>query len=182
MNLQHSQETASATGSEQSLSLDDLVRLEPETGAESERLDGGHLASGAIVGTLVGLDESGYPLVAFPEVAGSQAVRARSTIPISSQDAGREVVLMFERGDVSRPLVLGLLQPPSIAETDSTAEVTARLDGERLVLTAEREIELKCGKASIVLTRAGKVLLRGAYVSSRSSGVNRIKGGSVQIN
>lgn len=55
-------------------------------------------------------------------------------------------------------------------------------DGERLVLTAEREIVLRCGRASLTLTRAGKVLIRGAYVLSRSSGVNRIKGGSVQIN
>ena len=31
-------------------------------------------------------------------------------------------------------------------------------------------------------TKAGKVILGGAYVLSRSSGVNRIKGGSVQIN
>ena len=38
------------------------------------------------------------------------------------------------------------------------------------------------GKASITLTREGKVLIRGTYLSSRSSGVNRIKGGSVQIN
>ena len=44
------------------------------------------------------------------------------------------------------------------------------------------EIELRCGKASLILTRAGKVLIRGAYLLSRSSGVNRIKGGSVQIN
>ena len=50
------------------------------------------------------------------------------------------------------------------------------------MLTAEREIVLKCGKASITLTRAGKVIIRGAYVLSRSSGVNRIVGGSVQIN
>ena len=50
------------------------------------------------------------------------------------------------------------------------------------MLTAEREIELRCGKSSLVLTRAGKVLIRGAYLLSRSSGVNRIKGGSVQIN
>jgi hypothetical protein len=34
----------------------------------------------------------------------------------------------------------------------------------------------------LTLTHAGKVLIRGAYVLSRSSGVNRIKGGSVQIN
>ncbi|MEP7119602.1 MAG: hypothetical protein ABJE95_01785, partial [Byssovorax sp.] len=36
--------------------------------------------------------------------------------------------------------------------------------------------------SSITLTRAGKILIRGAYVLTRSSGVNRIQGGSVQIN
>ncbi|MGV8750478.1 DUF6484 domain-containing protein, partial [Pseudomonas aeruginosa] len=61
-------------------------------------------------------------------------------------------------------------------------EASARLDGERLEFSAEREIVLRCGKASITLTRAGKVIIHGAYLSSRSTGVNRIKGGSVQIN
>jgi hypothetical protein len=41
---------------------------------------------------------------------------------------------------------------------------------------------LRCGKASITLTRAGKVLIQGSYVLSRSTGVNRVKGGAVQIN
>ena len=41
---------------------------------------------------------------------------------------------------------------------------------------------LRCGKASITLTKAGKVLIEGSYVLSRSTGVNRIKGGSVQLN
>ena len=50
------------------------------------------------------------------------------------------------------------------------------------MFTAESEIVLRCGEASITLTRAGKVLIRGTYLLSRSSGVNRIKGGSVQIN
>ena len=49
-------------------------------------------------------------------------------------------------------------------------------------MTADREITLRCGKASITLTGAGKLLLHGAYLLSRSLGVNRIKGGSVQIN
>ena len=49
-------------------------------------------------------------------------------------------------------------------------------------ITAEKEIVLKCGKASITLTKAGKVIIRGTYLLNRSSGVNRIKGGSVQIN
>ena len=41
---------------------------------------------------------------------------------------------------------------------------------------------LRCGQASLTLTRAGKILLSGTYVLSHSSGVNRVKGGSVQIN
>jgi hypothetical protein len=53
---------------------------------------------------------------------------------------------------------------------------------ERLELVAEKEIVLRVGDASITLTRAGKIILRGTYVLSRSSGVNKIKGGSVQIN
>ena len=56
------------------------------------------------------------------------------------------------------------------------------LDGERLTLTADKEIVLRCGKASVTLTRAGKIIIRGAYLSNRSSGVNKIKGASVQIN
>lgn len=67
---------------------------------------------------------------------------------------------------------------------DGTSDggLEARVDDERLVLSAEKEIVLRCGRSSITLTRAGKVLIRGRYLLSRSAGVNRIKGGSVQIN
>ena len=84
---------------------------------------------------------------------------------------------MFERGDLSKPIIMGLLQH---APTRRESEV--QVDGEKVVFNAEREIVLRCGESSITLTRAGKVLIRGKYVLSRSSGVNRIKGGSVQIN
>ena len=52
----------------------------------------------------------------------------------------------------------------------------------QLVITADDEITLRCGESSITLTAAGKIILRGKYIVSRSSGVQRIKGGSVQIN
>ncbi len=79
--------------------------------------------------------------------------------------------------DNQQAIFLGFLTTfPTPPDTDVT------IDGRRTVITAEDEIVLRCGKASITLTKAGKVLVRGAYVSSRSSGVNRIKGGSVQIN
>jgi hypothetical protein len=60
--------------------------------------------------------------------------------------------------------------------------VEVNSDGEQFVIRAKARLVLRCGKASITLTRAGKVLIKGAYVSSRASGVNRVKGGSVQLN
>ena len=86
---------------------------------------------------------------------------------------------MFEAGDPSKPILVGVLQRPG--KPDPRA-LQVQLDGETILLTGKKEIVLRCGKASITLTSAGKVLLRGTYVSSRSSGVQRIKGGSVQIN
>lgn len=75
--------------------------------------------------------------------------------------------------------------PPSDADAmakplaDST---TVTVDGKSVVLKAERQIELRCGEASILLTAAGKILIRGTYVLSRSRGANRIKGAFVDIN
>ena len=56
------------------------------------------------------------------------------------------------------------------------------LDGKRVVLEAREEVVFKCGDASITLTKAGKILIRGKYLLNRSTGVNRIMGGSVQVN
>lgn len=133
-----------------------------------------------IVGLITGFDESGLPLVDFPENETGRAIVARSTILLSAARIGTDVVMVFDRGDLRKPIILGCIQSQSdFAENRSR---DARIDGEKFVLSAEREIVLSCGKASITLTRAGKIIVRGAYVVSQSSGVNCIKGGSVQIN
>jgi hypothetical protein len=139
----------------------------------------------AAVATVVGIDEQGRPLVQGADWPAPQP--ARSVVPIELTDVGREAAVAFEGGDATRPLVLGLLQPavmPADAEQAEQAAtpVQVECDGERVELRASREIVLRCGKASITLTRAGKILIRGAYVSSRSTGVNRIFGGAVEIN
>jgi hypothetical protein len=148
---------------------------------EAELIKAGPLQpnNGAIVGVLTGFEESGSPLISFSG-SPSKDVAARSTISLTVSQIGYEVVLMFEYGDLGRPIILGCIQPQPLVEREQLVEV--KLDGEQLTLSADREIVLRCGKSSITLTRAGKVLIRGAYLLSRSSGVNRIKGGSVQIN
>jgi len=132
-----------------------------------------------LVGRITTMLESGEPLVDFPGNTTGSLVSARSLVPIRSADAGRKVALTFEDGDPSLPIIMGLLQT---MEPEAGRPLEVKLDEESLTLSAKKEIVLHCGKASITLTSAGKVLIRGAYLLSRSSGVNRIKGGSVQIN
>ncbi len=52
----------------------------------------------------------------------------------------------------------------------------------RVMVEAEQALVLRCGEASITLTRDGKVFIRGTYVESHATGVQRIKGGCVRIN
>lgn len=137
---------------------------------------------GVVIGRLVEISEHGEPLVRMT-VDDEEMIRpARSVLLLSRKQIGAEVVLNFENGDPQKPIILGLLSSGEPPPKTSAASLEVTADDDRLELTAEREIILRCGKASITLTRAGKVLIRGAYVLSRSSGANRIKGGSVQIN
>lgn len=58
----------------------------------------------------------------------------------------------------------------------------AVIDGRRVQIDAAREICLRCGKASLTLTADGQILMKGAYISSHSTGTQRIKGAAVKIN
>jgi Domain of unknown function (DUF6484) len=146
---------------------------------ESRASGGSKKYAGVVRGLLVAIGEDGTPKVDFDGNPESEPIAAVSTVTVTKGDAGREAVLMFEDGDARRPILLGLVKQPG-SRPSQTAEVS--LDGEQVTVTADREVVLRCGHASIILTRAGKVLIRGKYVMTRSSGVNRIKGGSVQIN
>jgi hypothetical protein len=145
---------------------------------------------GVVLGILVGFNETGVPLVNFPANPTGDPIPARSAVALGKDTVARDIALLFEDCDPCRPIVMGLIQhpedtrpmPSESARREGQSPIEADVDGERIVFTAKKEIVLRCGKASITLTRAGKVLIRGAYLLSRSSGVNRIKGGSVQIN
>jgi len=130
-----------------------------------------------VVGRLVRCEPGGGAVVDFPGNPFGRPVAARTTTPLEPTAVGSEAVLLFEDGDPARPIVVGVIRPAG-----PRAGVGVELDGERVVLSAEREIVLRCGEASITLTRAGKVLIRGTYVLTRSSGANRIKGAAVEIN
>ena len=162
---------------------DVLVDAVDETEARARAAAAPRAIQGIVIGRLVAADAGGVR-VEHPENASGMPLPALSTAAVGEADVGREVALAFEHGDPARPVVLGLIHRPEEAPAPAhlPPQASVTVDGDRLTLSAEREIVLRCGGASITLTRAGKVLVRGAYLLSRATGVNRIRGGSVQIN
>lgn len=134
---------------------------------------------GTIVASLHGFDCAERPLITGLPGLALELVVARSTVLLTHADAGKSVVVCCERGDVRAPIVLGVLRDPGHGEPDSLSVANVE---DRLVLTAEREITLRCGHATITLTRAGKIIIEGTYVVSRSSGYNKLKGAAIDIN
>ena len=148
---------------------------------------------GTRVGWVAGADSAGL-LVDF-EGNGHGPLPCRSTVALSAEalqlavEQRQGAVLLFERGDATLPLLMGLLQPDSgtpnidlILQSDPELAAEARVDGERVLVEGKEEIVLRCGEASITLRRDGKIVIKGTHLLSRSRWTNRIKGGSVQIN
>jgi hypothetical protein len=146
-------------------------------------------AISAHIATIVSLTIDGTPQVRVdpdgPVVPARLVVRTTRERIEAAIVHEHQVVVLFESGDRSRPLIMGFVEPlevPAARSVDAPPVVTADVDGRRVRVTAEDEIVLQCGSASVTLRRNGRVIIRGTYVETRSEGTNRIKGGQVQIN
>ena len=147
------------------------------------------LSGNAHIATIVSLSPDGTPDVrlddggpALPARFAVRTTRARIEKAIA---VGQQAVVVFEGGDPSKPLIVGFIEPLDPPRPDGSPGmpvIEADVDGRRVRLTAQDEIVLECGSASVTLRRNGRVVIRGTYVETRSDGTNRIKGGQVQIN
>ncbi len=164
-----------------------------------------------VIGTLVALNALGRPLVNF-NASGEQFVslEATTTLSLTPREVGRQAALLFIDSDIQKPVVIGLVHSSlnMLLESYQTAEADLQktgsenpspgeakeavgsvhglddvvVDGKRVQIEGKEEIVFKCGESSITMTKAGKITIRGKYILNRSSGVNRILGGSVQVN
>ena len=153
-----------------------------------------HKISGVRIGTIVEITDGGQVLVDFPgnlfgpiPARFAEAIGSKLRKILSSGDD--HVLLVFEDDDPKRPIIIDTVrssiddipgQDPVAFQMNDAEDVF--IDGRRISFDAKEQVVLRCGKSSITLTKAGKVIIRGAYLLSRSSGVNSIKGGSIQLN
>jgi hypothetical protein len=143
----------------------------------------------AIAGHLTGVDDEGRLLFRAEGETGDPVPVA---IGIECSDGAllraarrqQRALVLRTGGDPVRFVLVGLVR-----ERVATKALTARpgtlevgLDGETLVLTAEREIVLRCGEASLTLRKDGKIVLSGTNLLSHSRGPHRIKGATIALN
>ena len=135
-----------------------------------------------------GFQESGYEEPGFqesgcqePDAGVSQAFRALSLVALRPEDVGREVALSYLQGDLQQPVIVGLVQNPA-QDAPVTRRTPVRVDGESLVVAAQRELVLQCGDAKVVLKRNGDVEIHARNLHARAKGVHRIRGGVIRIN
>jgi Domain of unknown function (DUF6484) len=143
------------------------------------------------VGRIVGIVADGRALVDFPGNDQGSVV-ARSTIRDLPQSLdlttnSLSVLLFFEGGDPSSPVIIGIVCDTLSANPDEQTVCAPQraetiLDGKRLILDAQEEIVLNCGKSSVTLRKDGKIIIKGTDIVSRASGANKLRGATVQIN
>jgi hypothetical protein len=139
---------------------------------------------GLSIGRLLALVEQGRtPLVSYTGQPGTGALRARSVVDLHGGHVGQDVVLGFELRDPSRPIILGVLRGQSgWPLSEPPGQVSVDADGQRMVVVADRELVLRCGKASVSLRHDGRVEIRGETILTQAAGPNRMRGGSVELN
>lgn len=131
---------------------------------------------GVRITTIEGVDERGRPVVLGADGNPcSAAVMWSAQHPTWSECVGlRVAVAPVDTSDFEAELlVIGLLDAaPSVS---TTPPEVLRFEG-------RREVVIECGKAKIAMRADGRIEIRGGHLISRSSGPNKIKGGSVHIN
>jgi hypothetical protein len=133
-----------------------------------------------LLGRIIKVDDSGI-FVAFNGVE----TRTAAICPLGKEDVGKTCAIQFIQGDLSRPLVMGIIhsamsvKPP---ETVDNTEVLVTRQGKQVVIQADDELVLQCGESCIVMTAEGTVYIRALYIDSHALATQRLRGGSVQVN
>lgn len=160
-----------------------------------------------IMSRFCGQDQLARPHVELFDYPGIKLNIQSSMISLAEVAVGTELALMRTAGDAIEFVVIGKVHRPQTLVLDRVISATnlqgghgdqevfgqnpspnqqnlipLSLDGETRLIEAKEELVLRCGEASITLSKNGKIAIRGKYILNRATGVNRILGGSVQVN
>lgn len=144
------------------------------------------------VGTLRRVSEDGKPFVEYRGSQGERVARCAATeAPLVEECIDAPVLLVFECGDRSLPIIVGfvrdsLWEVPGRARTQANhianARFSAKMEGDTVVIEGKDAVELRCGQGSISLHADGHIVIKGERVTSRARETNKVRGAVVLIN
>jgi hypothetical protein len=143
--------------------------------------------TGFLKGHLAGIDAEGRPLF-LPEGSSGDPFPVAIGIPVADGTLVKSARLnrraLVARVQDDAYVLVGFLRErvDTRALAAGPGELEVIVDGETLLLSAERQIELRCGKASLLLRADGRVVLSGTYVVSTSRGPNKVRGATISLN
>ena len=126
-------------------------------------------------GVLLEIGANGSPIVDF---SGNELGPIPARTAIASASAGDTVLLVFDGGDPTRPIIVGIVRDRFEKSHPQRLKIAAK----EIIVEGTEEVSLRCGESSLILRKDGKAILKGREVLSRASRSNRIKGATVQIN
>src|SRR5262245_45598625 len=99
-----------------------------------DAVSSGRRLDSVVIGAIVGFAKDGAPLVDFSGNQQDNPVPARTTVVLTREDVGRQVALLFEGTDPTKPILIGPIEQP---RPRSPQTVSVDRDGQRLELTAD---------------------------------------------
>lgn len=148
-------------------------------GASAPTLVTGHLHGIDDEGRLLFVPEGGetpLPVAVGMEIPDGRLVRAVRR--------GARALVARTADPQPRWLLVGLVREriATGARDARPGRLEVTMDGEKVRLEAEHDIELRCGQASITLRYDGRIEVRGTHILSASRGPNRVKGATIALN
>lgn len=142
-------------------------------------------ADGIAIGQLLNTNADGSVQVTIPSL-GLHNLKAITLVDLSHHPINAEVALGFQHNNYQFPIVLGAIlhsTPNTTEEIEFDGpEQEQEPDIDYAVIDAGKSLEIRCGKAVILLEADGTIKINGTYITSHASATHRILGGSVQIN
>ncbi|WDD92048.1 DUF6484 domain-containing protein [Burkholderia sp. FERM BP-3421] len=125
------------------------------------------------IGTITCVDALRGVYVDYPGNPAGTPLAALCAAALDAAAVGRQAALLFQQADPLRPIVLGLIR--------RSVEPAGALAGS-LAFQSAHDLSLRCGAASLSLSRDGRIVLRGSTIASYATGTQRLRGATVEIN